>query len=91
MTYSAAQTYITIIDGTRNWVTLAMERIPPRMTSPVASAMNSPVYTFEMPRVVWTASATELLCTMLPMPNAARAANIENRTPSHGMLAPRDK
>ena len=56
--------------------------MPPRITAPASTAITTPVIVGLTPNELRSASATELLCTMLPMPNAAMAANRANSHPS---------
>ena len=60
--------------GTKKPVKRPIDLMPPRMTAPARTARTSPVQKGSMPNELRSASATELDCTMLPMPNAAIAA-----------------
>ena len=74
--------------GTRALTTRAMERIPPRVTAPVAKAMPIPVHTKGMPKEVCSAWATELDCTVFPIPKLAQTVSTANSTASHFCFRP---
>jgi len=57
--------------GTRRPATAPIQCTPPMMTSPVRAASTRPVATCVPPSDFCTTSATELACTVLPMPKAA--------------------
>ena len=67
--------------GTKKPVNRPIDLMPPRITAPAATAMTRPLTQCLMPKEPFKASATELDCTMLPMPNAATAANRANSHP----------
>ncbi|OQB90344.1 MAG: hypothetical protein BWX84_01960 [Verrucomicrobia bacterium ADurb.Bin118] len=62
--------------------------MPPRITTPVKTTSPMPVSHGGVWNVACSASATELACTMLPMPNAASAVNRANTLPNHGQPKP---
>ncbi len=62
--------------------------MPPRMTTAVRTTRPTPVTLVATPNVARSASATELACTMLPMPKAATDVSSANTAPSHGRPRP---
>ncbi len=76
------------MNGTSSSVTLPMRLMPPRITAPVSTTSTMPVVDGETPKVVCSAAATELACTMLPMPKAAIDVSSAKIAPSQGILRP---
>ncbi len=58
-----------------------MDRIPPRITAAASTLMRTAVASGWTPNELWSASATELLWTMEPIPNAAMAAKRAKAAP----------
>jgi len=77
------------MNGTRASHTLAIDLIPPRMTTPTSTVMTSPVSQAGSPTTSLANAATEFDCTMLPMPKAAMAVNAANSMPAHFIPSPR--
>jgi hypothetical protein len=57
------------MNGTSHSVTRAIDLMPPRMTMAVRMTRPIPAVYVAAPNLACRASATELACTMLPMPN----------------------
>ena len=76
------------MNGTMTCVTSPMRVMPPRMTTAVTMTSTMPVMAGAMPNVARRLSATELACTMLPMPKAATDVSSANSVPSHGRPRP---
>ena len=75
--------------GTNLLATVPMRLIPPSMTKAANPAITSPVVVVLISKLLWSASATELDCTILPIPNAATVPNSANRKPSQCQFLPR--
>ena len=65
-----------------------MRLMPPRMTIAVITATTMPVTLTGTPNDARSESATELACTMLPMPKAASEVSSAKIQPSHGRPSP---
>ena len=76
--------------GTSRAVTRPMLRTPPMMTAAVRPMSTMPVMPGAMEKLWLRASATELDCTMLPMPKVAMAANKAKSVASHFQPSPRE-
>ena len=74
--------------GTRYSVTRPIRLIPPRMTAAVTTTSTRPVAQVGTSNVARITSATELACTMFPMPKAAVAVSSAKSVPSQGRPRP---
>jgi len=63
--------------------------MPPNTTNAVISVSTTPVIQVSMPKLLCTACATELACTVLPMPNEAITPKKANRKASHFHFLPK--
>src|SRR5680860_1474939 len=62
--------------------------MPPMSTRKTRPASATPVTQNGTPKAASSASATELACTMLPMPKPAKPANSAKQIPSHAQFGP---
>ena len=72
------------MNGTSFSHTLAIDLTPPKMTRNVTAARTRPTSEALKLKLVTSASAIALDCTLQPMPNAANPVNNANATPSLG-------
>ena len=75
--------------GTSFSQTVAMDWMPPRMTTAVSTVMMPPVIHGETRNVSWTMVEIEFACTMQPMPKAATAVSAAKTRPSQRAFIPR--
>src|SRR5699024_11799198 len=81
-------TYRKAIKGTKRPATSPMRWMPPTSTNATNTVMTAPLTRGGILNVLCITSATELDCTVLPIPNPASIPNIANNTPSHFQLLP---
>ena len=76
--------------GTSRSVICAMRVMPPISTRPASAAKTAPITTKGTPKVALTLPASELACTLAPMPNDARKPKAAKRAASHLRPRPRE-
>ena len=64
--------------------------MPPMRTSPASSATTAPMTGSGTPKVAFTLPASELACTLAPMPNDARKPKTANSAASQPTPRPRE-
>ena len=74
--------------GTSLSAVWAMRWMPPSTTAPASTVSRAPVTQWGTAKWVCRASATELDCTVLPMPKPATMPNRANSTPSQAQRRP---
>ena len=75
--------------GTMKVATLAMRFMPPSTTRPTSTARVRPVAQVGTPKLSLRPWATELACTVLPMPKPAIMPNTANSSASQAQFSPR--
>ena len=63
--------YMSAIVGTKLEAALPMLLIPPNITNATNMAITDPIIILDTPNSIESTCATELDCTLLPIPNAA--------------------
>lgn len=64
--------------------------MPPMRTSPASTATTAPMAGSGTPNVAFTLVASELACTLAPMPNEARKPKMAKSTASQETPKPRE-
>ena len=80
--------YRMAMNGTSTDVNSPIRLMPPRITMPVSAISTTAVSRGSMPNDSVSDAATELACTMLPMPKAASEVSMAKMAPSHGSPSP---
>ena len=77
-------------NGTSFSVIWAMRVMPPMRTRPASSATTAPMTGSGTPKVAFTLPASELACTLAPIPKDARKPKAANSIASQVLPRPRE-